>query len=75
MTHNMLKALPGVAANAYLVTFFVLPKHPFWALILLLVHSYGIISIGANADYWEKRYRTRNWGQGDRRFTPGSTEL
>jgi hypothetical protein len=29
------------------------------------------VLVGANADYWEARYRSRNWGQGDSRFKQG----
>jgi hypothetical protein len=46
----------------------------FWGLLAFAATVYSWLSVGPNADYWELRYRTRNWGQGDKRFTPGSIE-
>lgn len=70
----MLKALPGTLAVGCMASWLITQGHAVWGLLAVLCHSYSVIEVGTNADYWEKRYRTRNWGRGDRRFTPGSIE-
>ena len=75
MSHNMLKALPGVLTFGGMTVWFVVQGHAIWGIMATLCYFYSTIEVGANADYWEKRYRTRNWGKGDHRFTPGNVEL
>lgn len=71
MRHNKCKALPGIVAGIW-CSLYVLQHHSaFWGLLALLSTCVSWALVGANADYWEARYRSRNWGQGDSRFKQG----
>jgi hypothetical protein len=71
MTYSKLMAWPGILCSTGCIFYVMVHLSAGLGLLALLCNCASWVYVGANADYWEGRYRSRNWGQGDSRFKQG----